>query len=418
MFGELATWLRPGLRIVSHYDADGLCATAIIASCVERPAVTILPQLTRRHVRELPDEPTLFLDVGAIHADAIAEHLSDYWILDHHKAAKQERLLNPWLLGLDGGRDACTSTLAFRVAEHFDRAPFEPAIVGMLADSQEKQGLHGLNKEVVDAAVAAGALEVEERLRLFGYERRNLVTLLVKSHDLQIPGVTENPEGARALLTELGLPHGARFHELDTAQRERLLSLRERTTRSPATARHFTLLREHGLFRDARQFATLLNACGRMERPELAVDIVRGNKAARDEGVEVLRSYRKALRDAYAWQSQADVEEGDNYRLIRAGRAILPSIIGTVCSMQTRSGDVARDTVVVGLAHQQDAMTKVSARVNDRSDRDVLAILQEALEGIESQAGGHRVAAGALLSTEDEECFLEQLRRVLRSRQT
>lgn len=422
-----AEWLRrqERVRLVSHFDADGLCGCAIMKHALERHGITteleMLPVLTPDAVERFPrDEALLFIDVGSVHPEL--DEL-DAFVIDHHKSDEAPaRMLNPWSEGLDGGRDACSATLSMLVAqelgENEDLLPI--AVIGLLADGQEKRGLQGPNKTLVRAAVDAGLVRMEERLRLFGYERKGLVEMLVKSRDLRIPGVTGNQRGARKLLEELEIPartagRETRFGDLTTEQKESLLAVgKRRAQRRPASALHATLLHEEGLFRDARQVATLLNACGRLERPELGVAILLGDEGARQEGRTMLSRYRDKLRAAYEWQKQSEaVVRQERYVIINAGDRILPSIIGTVCSMATRSGDVGRNVAVMGLAHMG-GLTKISLRVNDRSERDVLALLKEILADFpETQCGGHRVAAGALIPTEEEDCFVERAKEIL-----
>ncbi len=423
-----AEWLRQQerVRLISHFDADGLCACAILQGALSALGITVelefLPLLTREVLMRFPkDEALLFIDVGASLPEI--DEFSAF-VIDHHQSeSSPERMLNPWREGLDGGRDACSATIAYCVARELGTsdALLPLAVIGFLADSQEKQGVRGMNQELLAQGVAAGLLAVEERLRLFGYERWSLVELLVKSRDLRIPGVTGSARGARAFLEELGIPlrtegRATRFDDLSAAQKAALLAQgARRATRQPATAIHITILGEEGLFRDARQVATLLNACGRLERPELGVAMLLGDAAARRAAQGVLAEYRRVLREAYAWQQAAPVEETAHYRIINAGGHILPSIIGTVCSMVARGGAVGRDVVVVGLARMTGVgCTKVSLRVHDRSRRDVLAALKRIVSDFPGvEFGGHRVAAGAVLKTRDEEAFLERARRVL-----
>ncbi|RME32066.1 DHH family phosphoesterase [Candidatus Woesearchaeota archaeon] len=421
-----AEWLRAqkSVRLVSHFDADGLCGCAIMKAALSAVGIEteleVLPVLTRAALARLPrDEPLLFIDVGSALPELDAYNA---FVIDHHKSdAMPEQMLNPWSEGLDGGRDACSATLCLRVAQEFGEqdALLPIAIIGLLADSQEKRGLRGVNKAVVDTAVEKGLVSVEERLRLFGYERKGLASMLVQSRDLRIPGVTGNPHGARRMLEELGIPlrsggRETRYNDLSAEQKAALLAMgRRRATRHPATTIHITILHEEGLFRDARQVATLLNACGRLEHAELGVAMLLGDAEARQAGKTLLNEYRDTLREAYAWlQTSKDVERGERFVIANARDKVRPSIIGTVCSMATRSGDVGRDVVVVGLA-RVGGLTKVSLRVNDHSERDVHTLLQSILEGFDAECGGHRVAAGAVIKTEDEARFIERAKALL-----
>lgn len=415
---RLARWLaeQHELHLISHYDADGLVALALIEQALRKRSIQTHIHVHPGMPKQLP-ERTLLIDMGASEASRLPETC---WVLDHHRGEASDRQLNPWLEGLDGGQDACSSTLAALIAEELGYEETAIAIVGILADGQEKRGLRGLNKEFVERAVSAGQLTVEERLRLFGYDRFDLVTLLVKSRDLQIPGVTGNRDGAVAFLSELRIPsrvagRATRFDDLDALQRDRLRSEgSRRARRAHPTGLHATLTHETVHFRDARSFATMLNACGRLEESEIALGALRGDSVARERAGTITDQYRDELRKAYAWFGE-HATGNERYRLFSAERAILPSLVGTVCSMATRSGDVPQDCVVMGMARNTDGTTKLSIRVNDHSDRDVLALLEKILDGA-GRCGGHRVAAGALIPTSVEGDVLERAVRILADR--
>ncbi len=415
------------ITLINHFDADGIAACAILRAALERLgracAVRAVPQLSAEEIGGLGDGFFVFVDIGAAHAAAIAARLPGRaLIVDHHRGEERAGP-NPWLHGLDGGRDACSATLAFLIARRLDAANADLAplaLVGIIADAQEKRGLHGPNADAVRTGEEAGLVAVEERLRLFGYERRGLVAMLIGSNDLRIPGVTGSAAGARKFLARLGIPlrdrqgRDTRYDDLEEDQRERLLRAgAEAATRRPAVAPHYLLVRERGLFRDARQYATLLNACGRLGRGELALAICGGDEEARRQAPGVLHEYRAALREAYEWQKRSpDVVRAPGYVLIDAGSRIPPSIMGTVCSMATRGGDVPEGVVVLGVA-DDGADAKVSLRVSGRDAPDLRDLLGSMLGGVEGSYGGHAQAAGAVIRAADKERFLANARTVL-----
>jgi single-stranded-DNA-specific exonuclease len=421
--------------IVSHTDADGIAACAIMGAALrrlgQRHEIRLVPQLTTMEVDRLATHGRcIFVDIGTSHAQQIEQLFgAQALIIDHHQTAGDaldvERL-NPCRYGMDGSRDACSSTIAYLLAVALDEQNRELAglaLVGIVADAQEKLGLQGLNKEVVDEGIADGVISAEERLRLFGYERKSLVSMLIGSHDLRIPGVTGNPHGARKFLESLGLPlrdrydRETRYGDL-TEEQQRILFDEgiKAATKTPATALHFTLPKERGMFRDARQYATLLNACGRLEQAQLGLAICRGELEARSRSTKLLGEYQEALHAAYEWQQHAQerVIRTERYLLIDAQRDILPSLIGTVCSMNARGGDLPKGTFVLGLARYADGeQTKVSMRVAGYEKSDLNHLLEQMMEGVRGESGGHSQAAGAIIATEDEAIFIENAKRVL-----
>jgi nanoRNase/pAp phosphatase (c-di-AMP/oligoRNAs hydrolase) len=82
--------------------------------------------------------------------------------------------------------------------------------------------------------------------------------------------------------------------------------------------------------------------------------------------------------------------------------------------MIVRGGDVPEGTYVMGLARYDDGETsKISMRVTGEDTVNLLDLFAEMMEGIDGSFGGHDQAAGAVITTEDEEKFLENAREVL-----
>ncbi len=418
------------ILVVSHFDADGLAAAALLARALERRGTRVEAEAVSHFdpaMVEACEEFLVLIDMGATHAVRLTPHAERLLVIDHHKTEgepEDERaffVLNPWSHGLDGGTEACSATVAFWVALALGRNEDLAGlgVVGLLADAQEKQGLHGLNRATVERGIAAGVVAVEERLRLFGYERKSLVGMLAGSYDLAIPEVTGDIGGARRFLARLGIPsrnrrgQETRYRDLTEEQRRRLIvEASTLATKRPAIAPYYLLPRERGFFRDARQFATILNSCGRLKEPALGFAIAKGDEEARNHAGDVLRDYRVALNDAYAWQTSV-AERTKRYALIDAGNRIPPNLIGTVCSMVARSGDVPEGVIVIGVAVDGE-QAKASLRCAGNGC-DVHALLKEMMTGIPGTHGGHAQAAGAVFPTGEKELFLERARSILRN---
>jgi single-stranded-DNA-specific exonuclease len=290
--------------IIADLDADGIAGAAILASALERLGkpyqVQIVPHLTNRSVKRLAEkdaELIILVDIGATHLKEISSILPEEKLLlvDHHYPDDLESplaTLNPANHEMDGSKDICSATMAYFLAEDLDTAneDLTPlALVGIIADAQEKDGFQGLNEEIVMLGKDLGLVEEEERLKLFGYERRSVLGLMIGSHDLKIEGVTGDPEGAKAFLQELGIPlegrrGQTRYWELSDEQKELLFEEgKKRATKEPAVAPYYSFPKERGMFKDARQYSTLLNACGRLEKANIGIAICMGDESARRE---------------------------------------------------------------------------------------------------------------------------------------
>jgi single-stranded DNA-specific DHH superfamily exonuclease len=88
------------------------------------------------------------------------------------------------------------------------------------------------------------------------------------------------------------------------------------------------------------------------------------------------------------------------------------TIIGTVTSIISHSRIYKEGTVIVGMAYSQEKI-KISARLCGENGRNVKEVLARVHSVIEGEIGGHSCAAGSLIKKEQEEKFIEQLKKVL-----
>jgi single-stranded DNA-specific DHH superfamily exonuclease len=104
--------------------------------------------------------------------------------------------------------------------------------------------------------------------------------------------------------------------------------------------------------------------------------------------------------------------------IINAKDKIIPTIIGTLASMITKSNIVKEGTYVLAMARLIEGTTKSSLRfAGKRKDVDLREIVKEIIENLKSgEYGGHKNAAGTLVETEKEAEFLSVAKDVLEKR--
>lgn len=415
-------------RIIAHLDADGLCAAAIISKAFNIDKVSVVPHLSERTMKF--EEDLIIVDAGSSHLDLLNDLLPNQKVLiiDHHKMSGEVPdnffLLNPLFDELDGSRDACSSTIAYEFAKSFDNKNVNLAhlgVIGFIADAQDKLGIHCLNKKALETAIQEKLISVSQDLKFMGIHSKPLAKLLSTSYDLKIPGVTNDYKGSQKLLRELNISEFNADHkktyidlsdEEKTTLRDSLVNLKG-TTEGLFT-NHYTLLEEPpGPTRDVREYATLLNACGRLEKPNIALKLLKGDSSARSEIQEVSKEYKISLGKAMKLYKDMTVAKENNFLIINAKNKILPSIAGTLCSILTRGGNVSKGTLVMALARYKTNETKVSLRVAGYdSDVDLLDVLQQIVLKVDGDCGGHKSAAGAIISTDKEEEFIEEAKKV------
>ncbi len=162
-----------------------------------------------------------------------------------------------------------------------------------------------------------------------------------------------------------------------------------------------------------------MNACGRLNKPSVGINVCLGNKSAKNKAVKVLSDYKKKIVNAINWY-KSNLDSGDvikkkNIVIINAKDKILPTIIGTLASIISKSNDFAVGTFILSLARNSDGCSKASLRlIGKKENIDLQKIMIEICKNIdETEAGGHMEAAGALLPTEKEDEFIERAINVL-----
>jgi RecJ-like exonuclease len=168
--------------------------------------------------------------------------------------------------------------------------------------------------------------------------------------------------------------------------------------------------------RDAREFSSLLNACGRMGYPGLGVVLCMGDRGeALKETQNVLSQYRRKLAEYLEWIEKPNfVKETQHLQYFNAENIMDDRIIGTVTSIAISSRMLKSDRPVVALAYAEDNLTKVSIRATDELVKKGINLgnaIRDAILGIDGEAegGGHDIAAGAFIAKGCEDAFLIRL---------
>jgi RecJ-like exonuclease len=444
------------IRVVSHLDADGLAAAGIVCSALYKARarfhLTILRQLRRKVIQELVSEwgdVFVFVDLGSGQIGEIGEFMSNsnVFILDHHPPMESGppsfSHLNPHLCGIDGATMISAAGVAYFVAKSMEASSTDLsslAVVGALGDQQDKgeqRSLTGLNAEIVRDAEKASVIEVKKDIRLFGRETRPIHTALEYTTEPYIPGLTGNGDACAKLLLNLGIPlkDGENWRTISSLTQEEKTKLVSELVRrmmskgmDPKDAESligtvYTLTKEDmgTSFRDAREYSSLLNACGRMGYPGLGVVACMGDRCeALRETQNVLSQYRRKLAEYLGFFEKPNfVKETEQLQYFNGEDLMDDRMIGPVTSIAISSRLLKSDRPVVALANSEDKLTKISMRATDQLVKkgiDLGKAIREAIQGIEgeSEGGGHDIAAGAFIAKGREEIFLLHLDDAIR----
>ena len=426
------------VHVFSHLDADGVAAAGVVGKALFRLDARFRVRITQwvedRIVGKIvADKPDLvvFADLGSGYMDLLGQKLSDFRmvVLDHHQVVGESVgscvQVNPHLHGIDGAREVSGSGVAYFVAkaldaENVDTAPV--AIVGALGDLQDKydqRTLSGLNARIVEDAVGAGLLSVEKDLVFFGRETRPIHRMLASTTNPFIPGLSGEEDKSLAFLNGLGIKprEGDKWRalrDLSDEERKRLCSaladyLVSRGLHyevSGLIGSVYVLCREESWtpLRDAREFAVLLNATGRMDRGGLGIAVCMGDRGAQlEKANKVLEEYRYTISKYLGWvmEKPERMKEFQNIYVVYGEDFINDKIVGAVSSILSSSLPNPEKPLIAYANVEGEDVAKISARTTDAivcRGVNLGEIMQVASAKFQGKGGGHNVAAGAQVS--------------------
>ncbi|MEM3478432.1 MAG: DHH family phosphoesterase [Candidatus Bathyarchaeia archaeon] len=450
---EIAGEASKGKKIfvISHMDADGISAAGIMGKALFRAGANFCIRIERwmdenvlKEASQLSEEDNLlvFIDMGSGYLDILGAKLNGrrIVILDHHQPIGKDREnfshVNPHLFGIDGSREISSSGISYLVAKFLDRRNIDLAhlaVVGALGDLQDKyddRRLGGVNDLIVKDAVEAGLLNVETDILFFGRETRPIYKALAYTTSPYIPGISGEEDKSLAFLSGLNIElkkndRWRALRDLSQEEKRRLFSalhdylisrgFRSEDIMNSLIGAVYILVREEPWtpLRDAREYALLLNATGRMNVSGLGVAICMGDRGrAYEEALKVLEEYRQTITRYLIWlNSNPDrVEEWENIYVLHGEKDIderAISSISTIISMNLPKPD---KPLVAYSYIPREKVIKVSARATEtlaKAGLNIGEIIRAAAEKCSGIGGGHDVAAGAQIPYEQRMQFLK-----------
>ena len=445
LYPEILELARSGRRtlIVTHIDADGLASGSLVFAALRRRGANIVlravPDLDTNAIRRLADQKYEFYfltDLGStLVSELDAAFNGRFLLIDHHQLSsddmKNPRVVNAWSYGFDGGREACSSSMAYFFATSIDprnRNLSSLAVVGAVADRQDcgpDRSLIGLNRRAMEEAQSSGFVNVARDLLFVGRETRPIHESIAATSSPFLRGLTGNRDSVLSALHSSGLPLKDRgawrtISSLTAEEKSKLMEViaiklgqveGATDTLASLTGEVYTLNFEDPFtpLRDAREYATLLNACGRMSAPAVGASICLGDRSgALEVATKTLLEYRLGINKALEALSEDPTrfEQHGHLVIVKCGGVVDEKLLGPVLSILA-STPIHRDKVVVGTSNSGDMELKVSARVGDSYPGNVNLglVMRDAAERVGGVGGGHTKAAGARISLTKEPEF-------------
>ncbi len=407
-------------RIVTHYDADGISAAAVISRMLMKSAKGFHCTFVHSFPEKIPEDlPMIFTDIGASHTSTISELDVPVIVLDHHRVEevaedkKDKIFINPHEFDIDGAQEVSGGTLAFVLAISYDDNNWGKAIYGLAgaaADKQNIDGFKGLNKDILDEALERGALKIEKGLRIDGKDIREA---LIYSCDPYFPGVSGRTNKIEGMLQDIDLDPATPVDEIPRDKERKLTSvLGLSLLKHGAPAFIVESIRGDKYISPTLGISIdvlykLLNACSRVSKPGLALSFCLGDRGAKD--------IAEGLREDYRQNMVQRIIEFE-----KEGPISLNNIQYFYERQKARKGELAglgmlylfdRSKPAFGLS-KVDGRVDISARgTKDLVERglDLGELCRKVSKEFDGSGGGHDIASGATVDEEKIDLFLKRM---------
>jgi len=416
------------IQLISHFDTDGITSAAIFSKTLEKLnkqfSIKIIKQLNQKEIDLFPEDKIIvLLDLGSSHLSELSNLKNKVFIIDHHEISKKSipeniQIINPHLL--EEYEELCSSELMYSISKEISKDNKNLAylaIMGMIGDTLEKN----INK-IRDSIIKDSKVKIKKGLLLYPSTRPLDKTLEYSSRPF-IPGATGDYFGAIDLLKEAGIKKIGKTYKS-------LIDLNEQEMKNLTTAvmlrlsskekkqeyiGNLYLIKFFNKIEDARELSAVINACSRMDRPEIAFMMCVGNFNARKQAERIHIKYRQHIISGLRFIDKNHKIEGREYVIINAKNNIKDTIIGTMASILSFSSVYKQGTIIITMAYNEDKI-KVSTRMagrNPESNRNLKELVSSITQIIGGESGGHKHAAGCTIDKTQEQEFINLIKRKL-----
>jgi RecJ-like exonuclease len=408
------------IRIISHYDADGITSAGIISKAFLREGkrlhVTLIKDLTSEFINKLKSEKygaCIFLDMGCGHIEELEEFSQELVICDHHMPIRESKKIqiNPHFFRIDGTFECCASTIAYFVGKTISEKNLDTvglALAGIIGDRQHIGGLRGLNREVAEEGIEHGFVTETTQLNMMGETLLDAITTSSTPFLKNISGRTDN---ASDFLRGLDIPTSARLEDLNESQKSKLISMVALTllkqsvmpeTIKEIVGKRYWLKNEK---MDAEELSHYINSCGRLDKAGVGLSLCFGHKDSWETAKELRKEYKERII-ASMLRLEKGISSMSNIQYFVSDDHSLAGALAGIGMLYLF--DQEKPTIALTKVEN----TKISSRGTSylvAKGLDLSKGLREASSVVGGSGGGHPIAAGATIPKGKEEEFLKIL---------
>ncbi len=379
---------------------------------------TLLKSLDAQKVKELGKgcDCLLFSDMGSSYLKELEELDCPVIVLDHHAlTGDSEKVIhiNPHVVGIDGMVSASGSAMSMLLAAEVNDANWSTlpiAFAGIVGDRQHIKGLSGINAYLFQEGVARKIIETKQGAIL---PEGPLASSLLLSIEPYVMGVSGNEKGVADLLRKVGIKEDAAAESLSENEKRKLSSILALKLLEQGTPLSTLEEMVHDVYffpkegMTAGEIASLLNACGRLDKESTGLALTLGDEEALAEARKLRHEYLMDVISALDKLSKSGLQQMENIQFFHNEA---PSLAGVICgtSMQYFAN---KEKPTISLS-QKGEETKVSSRATYEllaKGINLATALRDSAKAVGGVGGGHAIASGATVPASKADDFLKRL---------
>jgi single-stranded-DNA-specific exonuclease len=448
------------ISIITRSDPDGIASGSITLAALSRlesrSSLRTISTLDSNVIQEIKSDTRDFyilLGLGSGMAEALHRFFGENWtIIDHEEFgiehANQDydsQIINPWKYGLDGTREISTGGLCYVLSTVLDKknTDLSPiAIIAALGDRQDlgdRKALVGMNSEILKTAKSLNLIDTQLDLLLCDREIIPLHESIARTSYPYIHGLTWNVQNAYTIIKNTGIKMKDNdvWRVLSDFTPEEKNIIRDAIAKFVITSSNssstevadnllgysYKLLKEdnRSFLRDARDFASLLDACGRTGKAGLGVALCMGDRSTMlTEAEHLAGNYFATLNrfiSAIFNEKWRYLDDGMNTVFVNGEGLLTELMLEAVSSLLAGSPSLFGRLLFIRTLSQEDRGNsyRFSAIkcVGNRSQLNVGHLMKECSNIVGGNGGGNDNGAGCIIPSSKLEIFLTNVRRVI-----
>jgi single-stranded-DNA-specific exonuclease len=416
-------------RVISHYDADGITAAAIICKALYRQGYDFHASLMRNpftkgleHVKKEQNTFIIFTDMGSGQIDMIEQIKAQCIIIDHHQLKKEKvpdhiLQINANQCGINGNYEACGASLSYAVAEALNHANTDLislALAGAIGDKQYIGGFKGYNKTLVKKAIEHQMVNKEIGLKL---SEPTLLDSLYYSVEPYYKDLSGNQKQCESFLKQMNIDASETYTNLSKDDKKKVHSaLLLRLIQQGCESNILDTVVRDRFYADAtygemEQFADLLDSCGKGGNRMLGLALTLGDQPAYEEAKKLERNYKTDLLEELKRLEKNGADECSSFRYFYTTHTSLGGVVGGIAT--NFIFDTKKPLLSIA---RKDHELHISCRGNQslvEKGLDLGFAMSMVAEILDGHGGGHKIAAGATIPSESEDKFLKEVERII-----